>query len=482
MRLLGCAGQSLKVLVGAGAMLLLLAVSSPLAAQTTNPNAGSGFPGFSGSPNDQVRPRLVLGSKGGMLRLSQVKGDEQAGGGAITLEAASGDNWQKLVELRSPEKGVTLRDPELAVSPSNELALVYRWWRNSPRAKQLRLARSDDGGKTWSRSEQPIDSSGQVFDPSAAWGVGKTLVVVWADERRGGKAFDVYARRSPDGGATWGPEQLLSEFPEKVPSDAFARPRLLSDGQDRYWAVWMGLRHGRSSLYMNRSVDGGRKWTDPVPLTGESQSVFGHSLQRAGDRMLLVWHDTRTGRDRLYAVTSSDAGATWTAPTRVDHLPESSEVAATSSTMLLNADGEALVAWQDARNGRDDIFLARSTDGGRTWGGEDQRMDADEPGTALSRFPSLARAKDGRVVLAWDDDRAGLENVYVRVRSTGARPQWGPETRVSSPAPKLAARLPQVRWAADGALYVAWEVWDHTTGASNLAKRIDTKILRFDNR
>jgi len=53
---------------------------------------------------------------------------------------------------------------------------------------------------------------------------------------------------------------------------------------------------------------------------------------------------------------------------------------------------------------------------------------------------------------------------------------------VSSPTPKLAARLPQLRWAPDGALYVAWEVWDHTLGASNLTKRIDGKIVRFDNR
>ncbi len=37
--------------------------------------------------------------------------------GSVTLEAASGDNWQKLVELRSPEKGVSLRDPELVASP-----------------------------------------------------------------------------------------------------------------------------------------------------------------------------------------------------------------------------------------------------------------------------------------------------------------------------------------------------------------------------
>ncbi len=122
---------------------------------------------------------------------------------------------------------------------------------------------------------------------------------------------------------------------------------------------------------------------------------------------------------------------------------------------LLNADGEALVAWQDARNGRDDIFLARSTDGGRTWGAEDQRMDADEPGTALSRFPSLARAKDGRVALAWDDDRAGLEDVYVRVRSAGGQPQWGPEisrvvARAQARRPAAAASLGAGRNALRG--------------------------------
>jgi hypothetical protein len=45
--------------------------------------------------------------------------------------------------------------------------------------------------------------------------------------------FDVYARRSPDGGVTWGPEQLLSEFPEKLLSDAFVRPRLIGNWQKR---------------------------------------------------------------------------------------------------------------------------------------------------------------------------------------------------------------------------------------------------------
>jgi hypothetical protein len=165
----------------------------------------------------------------------------------------------------------------------------------------------------------------------------------------------------------------------------------------------------------------------------------------------------------------------------VDHLPEGAEVAATSSTMLLNADGEALVAWQDARNGRDDIFLARSTDGGRTWGAEDQRMDADEPGTALSRFPSLARARDGRVVLAWDDDRAGSRTL--RASALG----WC-ATAVGSGNPRVIARAQARRPAATGslgagrsALHCVGSVGSHQRGFQ--PRQADRhQDSRFDNR
>src|SRR5262249_42146527 len=255
---------------------------------------------------------------------------------------------------------------------------------------QIRIVRSVDGGKTWTRPATPVDSSGKAFEPQLAWGPGKSLAVVWSDERRANRVFDIYARHSPDGGVTWGPEQLLSRIPQPLPNDIYARPRLLGDGQGRLWVVWVGLRAGRSALYLNRSTDGGRTWTDAVSLTGDSQSVFGQSLHRVGDRLALVWQDAFTGRDRVYAATSADAGVTWTPPVRVDHVPDNPPTNASHTAVLLGSDGEVLVSWQDGRNGRDDIFVSRSTDWGRTWPGPDLRMDTDEPGTAISRYSKLA--------------------------------------------------------------------------------------------
>jgi BNR repeat-like domain len=413
-----------------------------------------------------------------MFRLWQRWTDFGTGGGGIFLALASSrETWQKLLELLPSEPGVRALAPDVAFGSSKEVALAYQWRRRDPRTKQIRLARSDDGGKTWTQSSTAVESSGKGFTPKLGWGRGRSLVVVWGDERRADRAWDIYARRSPDGGGTWEPEQVLSRFPQATGDDAFVRPEMIGDGQDRFWVVWYGLRHGRSSFYLSRSADGGRTWTDPVALSGQSESVFGQRLVRSGERLLLVWQDTRTGQDRIYAVTSGDGGVTWSSPTRVDHVPADSRTAAVSAAVVLGPDAEAFVAWHDGRNGRDDIFVGRSPDGGRTWGTEDVRLDMDEPGTAASRFPGIARAEDGRLAVAWEDDRAGHEGIYLRVRAAGQSLAWGPEVVVAPPGPKKAARIPSVLWGRGGALYVSWEVWDFAQGPAAVTKQVDGRIL-----
>jgi hypothetical protein len=423
--------------------------------------------------------RLFASPKGEVFRLMQIEGEPRTGGGGLVLAAARGqDGWQTLLEVKPAERGVSARDGEVAFGPNGEMVLAYRWWRHEPRAKQIRLARSTDGGKTWTQAATPVDTSGKTFDPRPGWAKDGALVVVWADERRGEKHFDIYARRSPDGGTTWETEQLLSRFTRSGPTDLYARPTLVSDNANRLWVVWVGVRSSKSYLFMNRSADGGRTWTEPVSLSGESRSVFGQQLLQAGNRMLLVWQDTIGGPDRIYAASSSDGGVTWSAPERVDHLPPGAP-AATGVTAVLGNDGEALVAWHDARNGRDDIFMARSTDSGRTWSKEDQRMDMDEAGTAISRTPRLVRAPDGRVALAWEDDRAGFEGVYARIRPAGAKAEWGPEIVVASPssAGKTAARIPFLAWSSNG-LHVVWQTWDHTLAPGRIDKNVASRVIK----
>ena len=464
----------------AAALTVLLVTGQPSAQA---PGQGTGFAGRAATPDDELGPRLLTGPTGEVFRLWQRAGDLRTGGGGVFLTLASPQHvWQKVLEILPNETGINALDPDVAFGSSGDAALAYQWRRNDPRTKQIRLARSDSGGRTWTQSSTSIEGSGAGFTPKLAWGRGRSLVVVWADERRSQRSWDIYARRSADGGATWEPEQLLSRFPQQMVADLYARPEMISDGLDRFWVVWVGLRSGRSRLYLSRSADGGRTWADPVELSGQSTSVFGQLLVRSGEHLLLIWQDTRTGRNRIYSIVSANGGVTWSSPTRVDHLPADSQVDAVFSGAVLGPDGEAVVVWQDARNGRDDIFAGRSGDGGRTWGTQDTRLDMDEAGTAVSRAPSIARAPDGRLAVTWEDDRAGYEGIYLRVRAAGESPAWGPEMLVAPPGRKQAVRFPTVLWGGGGALYVAWEVWNYSRAPSVITKQVEGRTLLLDKK
>jgi hypothetical protein len=454
------------------ATLTVIPLMEPPSAQA--PAQGSGIMAPPPSPHDETAQRLLVGPDGQVYRLWLRRTEFRTGGGGVFLALASpGDTWKKLLDLIPTERGVTNLDPDAAFGASKEIAVAYQWRRHDPRIKYVRVARSNDGGQTWITPTTPIDAAGKGFTPKVAWGKGQTLVVAWMDERRSDKAWDIYARRSPDGGVTWEPEQKLSRFARQTPADLAARPEMISDGQGRFWVVWIGLVNARSRLYLNRSSDDGRTWTDPVAVSGESESVFGQRLLRQGERILLVWQDARTGRDRNYSIVSGDGGTTWTEPIRVDHLPGDSQFSAGVPSAVLGPDGEAFVTWSDGRNGRDDIFVARSTDWGRTWGTNDVRLDMDEPGTAASRFPKIARADGGQVAIAWEDDRAGHEAVHLRIRGAGPAAAWGPEVIVQPSSPKRASRVPTVAWGHGGTLYVGWDVWDHAGGP----KQVDGRVL-----
>jgi len=450
-----------------------------LAAQAPGQSGGVLSPPV--TPADEMAPQLLSGPNGEVFRLWRRWRDFQSGGEVFLAIASPQHAWQKVMEIVSSEPGVTAMDPDVAFGSSNQVALAYQWRRHVPRTKQVRLASSDDGGRTWTQSSTPVDTSGTGFTPKLGWGRGRTLVVVWADERRE-RTWEIYARRSQDGGGTWEPQQLLSRFPQQTKADMYFQPEMISDGQDRFWVVWVGLRNGRSRLYLSRSADGGQTWADPVPLSGSSVSVFGQRFVRSGERLLLVWQDARTGKERIYAVASGDGGVTWSSPARVDHLPADSQTPAVFPAAVLGPDGEAFAVWQDGRNGRDDIFVGRSPDGGRTWETEDARLDMDEPGTAISRFPAIARGEDGRVTVAWEDDRAGFEGIYLRVRAPGNSPAWSPEVVVTPPSQRKGAKTPSVLWGKAGALYVAWEAWDYARGPAVAPKQVDGRTLLLDKK
>jgi hypothetical protein len=418
-------------------------------------------------PEQDASPQLFASPGGEIFRVwNRLRASEREGGGAVVVSASSdGRDWRPLTQVLPQGTGVSTMEGRLAANAAGEIALAYRWWRFSPKVKHIRVARSSDAGKTWSFPPTDLDQAGTGFEPQIAWGREKTLILTWSDERQRARTFQIYLRRSTDGGATWEPEVLISA-PNPSGGDYDAAPRLTSDGQGRFRILWSSVRSARATLNLARSDDDGRTWSPPQQIGGNSYSVYAHSMSQAGPRLLVTLEDQKPGRsNRIYATTSKDGGATWSPVIEVDGLPATSRTGAVGPSSTLAPSGEAWVAWHDDRNGRSDVFAARSPDGGLTWG-DPIRVDADAPGTAISRYPRIAMNSGGDVAIVWEDDRGGFEAVYGRVFSGG---RWSDELRLGRALPaKVSGRAPRLIATRQGPFYVVWEAWDYNQGPSPL--------------
>ncbi len=190
--------------------------------------------------------------------------------------------------------------------------------------------------------------------------------VVWYDTRDG--TPQIYYKRSKDNGITWGPEIRLS--PNPSPQE---QPAIAADGRSVY-VVWHDMRSGYRDVYLRRSVDGGETWGPETLLSvaGDLSDSMYPAVAVSGAHGHVTFADNRDGPVHVFYARSTDRGVTWFADRRLsDDLPSD------SWTPSVEAAGEAVYAlWTDTRDGNEEEYFKRSTDGGVTWG-PDTRLTYD---------------------------------------------------------------------------------------------------------
>jgi predicted amidohydrolase len=215
---------------------------------------------------------------------------------------------------------------------------------------------------------------------------------------------------------------------------------------DEYVAgtVWIDVDLRKDDAYPrvdDAEPDGGE------PILGRSWTVLAHGIGRKrsaslaveqAGKLVMAWEDTRYCAGQIVASRTTDGGATWTEPVRVQpwnrpqHDPQ----------ILSLGEESMVVAWQEITNdGTGEIRVSRSTDAGLTWSPR-VRVDFENTGDAWQ--PSLARDPvSGDLLLAFVDARPRGDastdargddpnyRVYV-TRSANAGRSWSAPVRVDS--------------------------------------------------
>jgi predicted neuraminidase len=179
---------------------------------------------------------------------------------------------------------------------------------------------------------------------------GNTIHVVWHDERTN---WDIYYKRSPDGGLSWGADTRLSNGPGESHSASVAV------SGSNVIVVWNDSRDGHWELFYIRSTDGGISWGTETRLTAnDSFSSSNPVAASIGSVFHLVWEDGRDGNEEIYYKRSTDGGLSWSTDVRLTN-----NTAVSYSPSVTVSGSFVLVVWYDDRDGNNEIYYKRSTDG-----------------------------------------------------------------------------------------------------------------------
>jgi hypothetical protein len=320
----------------------------------------------------------------------------------------------------------------------------------------VRVFASSDRAKSWKLTfeSKPARWGG---DPVCTYGPDGTayfaFLPLFPDPRR------TYVLTSTDGGNTWSNERRFGRVD---------RPELAVDStrgrfHGRIYLHGTGSIGGLGSqnyyaLSLFRSADAGKTFQGPATRMqvqdrvvrgigngvilddGSWATVFGdrpqHPPPTPGRPLFAPPGGANT--IRLLFVRSTDGGETLEQPSVIGPAWLIKDDIASTSTPRLAVDtssrvfrGRLYVVWPDSRDhvlsdtpdGRTNILLARSDDGGRTWSDpivvNDDHPSPDAPPPKHFQ-PMLAVNRDGVVGVAWYDRRDALDNLGWSVRFTAS--------------------------------------------------------------
>jgi hypothetical protein len=296
--------------------------------------------------NSSYNPHVAFGPTG-MLFATSYMPDSTHPGSAVAINTSrdGGTTWTPATYLDQAAAPEGVDWSWVATDPA-DADLVYASWLkwerdltslppNPPRivAYRMMLARSEDGGDTWSA---PITMgaapSGMLWGPTRIYVLADgTLVNVFTEA----STTDSYIYQSPsrilsarstDRGATWSTPIEVARVPAQHRDADMARAGWPYAGgtaigpRREIYCAWVELRADRSSLvHLASSTDGGRSWSRPQRIASSTVPILNPNLALAPDGTLgLSFYDLRNdvpGDDTIttdvWFRSSRNSGRTW---------------------------------------------------------------------------------------------------------------------------------------------------------------------------
>ncbi len=150
---------------------------------------------------------------------------------------------------------------------------------------------SPDGGLSWLTDHRLTNSPGTATVPSIALS-GNTVHVAWSDNRDGN--YEKYYKRSTNSGVSWEADVRLTD------NLALSGNACLAASGQSVHLTWNDSRDADYEIYYKRSTDGGVTWEPDLRLTNSAGESSFSSISLSGQVVHVLWQDTRNGNYEIY--------------------------------------------------------------------------------------------------------------------------------------------------------------------------------------
>lgn len=270
--------------------------AKPRVESVLDPEGGHGEPSFGVAPDGT----LYANGEGGE-------------GGAVYRSTDGGATWERIA---TPVEPMPNMDPDLAVDKDGTIWFSALW------IGCTSTATSKDGGETWTMN--PLACNAPVSDRQYVIPTSGGTAYLYSHQL---PTFWQLAAKTTDHGATW-----IPTAPVEPPTNTIATRMsgwggggFWNEAKDSVYLTWTWSEGGLTGTTWTPGFavtrDGGASWE-----TGAAQSNGGDRLglglvvgaaDKAGN-VYLAWGETLEESTAVFMARSTDDGATWTGPFRVD--------------------------------------------------------------------------------------------------------------------------------------------------------------------
>jgi hypothetical protein len=289
---------------------------------------------------------------------------------------------------------------------------------------------------------------GNQYDPAVGGDDAGRFVVAWMDGRSGN--WDIYAQR-------FGPDRArLGSNLRVTPNDSIQwSPGLGVSPSGRFLVTWEDRRRAQWDVYAQVYDTAGQPVGEAFRVNDDAGIQDQFAPCAAGNRydeFLVVWADRRGGYEEIGAQRYRHDGVPLGANFLVSAWGEA-PAGRGAPAAAARPDGGYVVVWADGGPGDLDIY-ARLFDRNGNPSGLPFRVNSDTA-SSLQRVSSLDLFADGRVLVAWEDERSGRPDIYSAILAPDGAPA-GANRRLNDDAAGVTSQYYAAASAGRSRALVTW--------------------------